>query len=222
MGRFLIFFGILIVFVAAGVFVFMMFETDHPIVAGAIESVACTDNETLRIERNNWSLPNGSRGENITFFCDIEPNVGRDVSGMGAAVTGGTFTVLLLTGMMFIFLGAFRLRSHRTQAFQNQFQSAMGGNSSSLQGQDFFEQGDGTAQVVNIHGDLDSLPPQTRAMLENMLGGMMSSATVVSSGQSEPSLTDRLEQLKEAYEKGLINREEYDKVRQAILDSMDD
>jgi len=209
MGKFLVIFGVLITFGAAGFFIFSMFETDHPVIAGAIETLACEGSETLRIERNSWSLPNGEFGENITFFCDIEPGVGRDVTGMGVLFQGGIFTVLLLVGMMFIFAGAFRSKRSRKQAFQSQ-----------LQQQDFWEQGDGTAQAVNVHGDIENLPPQTRAMLENMLGGMIT--TVTSSGQQAASLTERLQQLDEAYQKNLISKAEYDKVRQAILDSMDD
>ena len=51
----------------------------------------------------------------------------------------------------------------------------------------------------------------------------LSSVTAATVHQTGPDdLSDRLQQLKDAYNKNLITKEEYDRVRQAILDSMDD
>ena len=71
---------------------------------------------------------------------------------------------------------------------------------------------------INLRDEQATIPPQVQQLLNSVLGGVVSSVTP---GQGI-SLSERLTQLEEAYETDLITTEEYNKVRQASLDSMDD
>ncbi len=208
MGRFWGLFGILCIIGSIGFMVSTVFDAKNPIIVGGLETFACTENETLRVEQSSWSLPNGERGINTSYFCDIEPNVGRNVTEMSIVIQVIVFTALLGLGIISIIAAAARATNATADRLQDQLQ------------QQFAEGGDGT--YVSIQGNLQNVPPQTRDMIENILDGVMTNAMVNNSGIQSASLSERLQQLDEAYQKNLINKDEYDRVRQAILESMDD
>jgi hypothetical protein len=84
-----------------------------------------------------------------------------------------------------------------------------------------------TATVVTVNGqqvqgDLSSLPPETANLIRQMLGGLNLSTSQMSALSQKTDLKDRLRQLQEARDANLITQEEYDRVRQQILDSLDD
>lgn len=210
MGRFLMFLGFLLIGAAVVFLLVGIFATDNPTISGAIQSFVCSPNEELVIERNRWSLPNGERGENITFFCEIEPGQQRSVTDAVVPIFIAGFAIPLMLGIFMIIAGAAKGAKTMTNNLGSQMNSYLAD----------FDQGDGVARTVNVQSNMQNIPPETRDMIENMLGCVITNATQASSPNI--SLSDRLQQLEEAYEKRLISQEEYDKVRQAILDSMDD
>jgi len=201
--------GCLMIIGAIAFIVMGVFATSHPIIAGPVEAIACTDAETLRIDTQNWSLPNGESGVNISFFCDIEPDVGRNVNDVATLYQIGVVVVLMFVGFILILRGLVRSSLGTDgDAVKAQLQAQLAGR------------GDSTVNYTAVENQLQQMPPETRAILDTVLNNIVTN--VATQPDSDITLVDRLEQLKQAYEKGLINREEYDKVRQAILDSMDD
>ena len=59
MGRLFTTLGILAIIGSIGFMLSTVFASENPIITGALQAVACTENETLRVEQNSWSMPNG-------------------------------------------------------------------------------------------------------------------------------------------------------------------
>jgi hypothetical protein len=88
-----------------------------------------------------------------------------------------------------------------------------------------FDQPGKSATVITMNGQQVTqadLPPETAQLVNqvlNNLGGMMNSAstwTMPTGGD----LTDKLRQLQDAKDKGLLSQDEYDRLRQEILDNL--
>ena len=117
-------------------------------------------------------------------------------------VIGGGFTVLLLVGIAFFFMAGRRFKQNVVGQFQNF--SIQTGQSNVL------DMRDGSYQSGEI-------PPETMEKLQQVMGQF---GAIL--GAEKETLTERLQQLEEARDKGLISESEYRQVRQTILDSMDD
>ena len=182
-----------------------IFAAGHPLISDPIEFLTCADNETLRIETQAWSLPNGERGINVTYFCDNEAGIERSVTDAAALIQGGIFIALLFVGILFLIGGIARYGDKlEKQSWTQQLEAQLAGQT----------------DTVNVDPKIKKLPPETREIVENVMNTVI--AGVTDADMHSASLSERLEQLNEAYNNDLISKEEYDRVRQAILDSMDD
>jgi len=192
-------------------------------ITSLIESVACNSPEKLVVESTYYSMPNGESGTNMTYFCEIEPGQRRSVTDSAVLVLGGGFVIQLGLGILFTIVGATAVARNKSKKMlvnmddyfsrypQAQGPTAtMGVSGHNLSGQE---------TVIDLRGNQANIPPQAQQILNSVLGSVASSVTQAQGGNS---LSARLKQLEDAYENDLITKEEYDKVRQAILDSMDD
>mgnify|MGYP003635471389 CR=1 FL=1 len=189
-------------------------------VTNLLEATACTTGEKLVVESTYYSMPNGESGTNMTYFCEIEPGQRRSVTDKAVLIIGGSFVIPFGIGMLFTFIGSWgvarnvskRMNKNVEEYFNTYPQlkptGLAGGQSLS-----------NNETVIDLRGHKGDIPPQAQQILNSILGNV-SSATI--QGQGGNSLSARLKQLEEAYENDLITKEEYDKVRQSILDSMDD
>ena len=118
------------------------------------------------------------------------------------------FAALLTFGILLIIFGALRGTQSHAEEWQAKSEQLL--------------QSQGNATFVSYQGDMDDMPDDARDIIEQMLGGVITQASTSSSAMQSASLSDRLQQLEEAYQKNLISKAEYDKVRQAILERMDD
>jgi hypothetical protein len=84
------------------------------------------------------------------------------------------------------------------------------------------QSGEGFSQVsvVTVTGhQVDSLPPEAAEVIRQVLGGFQASASQFA---MSGDLASRLRQLQEARDANLIYEDEYNRLRQQILDAMED
>ncbi|MCB9460638.1 MAG: SHOCT domain-containing protein [Anaerolineaceae bacterium] len=176
-----------------GSFVF----ADSDWLKGILGSLICSSDETMTIERQSWSMVNGESGENIYYFCQNEAGDERNVTDNMVPILIVGFGGLLTLGILMV-IGA---ASKQVKTTANQF-----------------IYGTSSVNLVDMKTKRGTLTPETEDLLKNVLGNF----TTTSQGAGRSDLSDRLQQLKDAYDRNLISKEEYDSVRQSILDSMDD
>ncbi|MAU12729.1 MAG: hypothetical protein CL607_23100 [Anaerolineaceae bacterium] len=177
---------------------------DSEWLTGFYGSFLCDSDETMTALRQNWSMPNGESGQNIIYLCEDQAGEQRNISDSMIPIMIVGFGGLLTVGILMT-IGA-------------------ASKASSTKSKNTFAYDSGTVNLIDMNnkdvkikrGDLD---PQTQDLLKQVLSSV-TAATVHQTGPDD--LSDRLQQLKDAYNKNLITKEEYDRVRQAILDSMDD
>jgi len=225
MSKLLLVLGILLIVVSVPILLIGIMDTENSPIGTLLESTACNSPEKLVVETTYYSMPNGESGQNYTYFCEIEPGQRRDVSGQAFIIIGGSFIIPFGLGMLFTFIGAWGVARKTSKNLQKnmdeyfiKYPQAQGGG-----GQGEYSLGGnsmtGSETVIDLRGHRGNIPPQAQEILNSVLGNV-SSATI--QGQGDNSLSSRLKQLAEAYENDLITKEEYDKVRQSILDSLDD
>lgn len=182
---------------------------DSP-VTQIIGIVACKPPEKMVTETENWSQPNGEFGQSITYYCEIEPGVQREVTGTAFGILAAGFAIPLILGIILITVGARGLVRQQSRKYSAAID-------------DYFTQyppvqTTTSSHVVDLRSGQANIPPEAQEILTNVLGGFATAFTSDGKG----TLAERLQQLEDAYEQDLIRKDEYDKVRQAILDSMDD
>lgn len=209
MGRFLIFTGILLIITAI---IFMLATLDvfgNDISAQIIVPIACEPGDTIRTQ-NRLSFSNSGSGQTTDFFCVDNEGDEENVTDTVIIIILVGFGGLLGTGILMIFIGARMVVNRVTQSFTNTL---------------FEQQNIGNVQTSSSTFDLrqnssdfnqTQIPPQTQAQIQSVL------SQVGDAFGNNDSLADKLRQLDEAKQQGLISQSEYEHTRQAILDSMDD
>lgn len=206
MGRFLIFAGILLIITAV---IFMMatlgvFGTD--IAAQIIVPISCEEGDTIRTQ-NRLSFSNNGSGQTTDFFCVDNEGDEEDVTGSVVMIIIVGFAGLLGTGILMIFIGAGILAKRVGQNFTN-----------SLFGQQNLGNVQSTSYDLRKSSNVSQaqLSPEAKAVMEQVF------SQVGDAFGNNDTLADKLRQLDEAKQQGLISQSEYERTRQAILDSMDD
>ena len=213
MSKLTLIIGILLIIVSVPILLIGIMDTENSPTVDIIESIACNPPEKLVVESQYWSQPNGESGQSFEYYCEIEPGLRRSVMETALLVIGGSFLIPFGLGMFLTLASSRQLARRRMDAYQTQMSDYFNA----------FQQEYPTASVestvINLRDKQGEIPPQAQQILNSVLGSFSSAMT---QGQLGGSLSERLAQLEEAYEKNLISKLEYDKVRQAILDSMDD
>jgi hypothetical protein len=219
MSKLVLIVGILLIVVSVPILLVGIMDTENSPIGTLLKSTACNPPEKLVSESTYYSMPNGESGQNFTYFCEIEPGQRRDVSDKAFIVIAGSFVIPFGLGMLFTMVGATGVARNKSRKLQesmgdyfNTYPQAQG---TGLGGQTF----SGSETVIDLRGNKGDIPPQAQQILNSVLSNFPT-ATVQTQGDT--SLSERLKQLEEAYENDLITAEEYNTVRQAILDSLDD
>ncbi|MEO0565900.1 MAG: hypothetical protein AAF125_27570, partial [Chloroflexota bacterium] len=168
---------------------------EGPLYALVEEYVCPSVEEAMVVERNE--------GVNERVFCETPSGQRRAMTDPVFIWTGVGFTVLLFLGIIFTIMGTAR-------AQQNMVTQVVTSHVLTREGT-----GHEIAQAYHLIGEL---PPEAQAVLERVVTATMTAEAV----SRTPSLSERLTQLEEARVSGLISQSEYDRVREAILDRMDD
>lgn len=200
MNKFMITLGILLIIISVPILVITISATDDESeLSQVFESMVCNAPERLVINRST-SL--GDDGQTINMYCEIEPGQRREVTATFVIITVVAFGIPFGLGMILTMWGAFRAQA-RARKNMSEYMVSMPDPKT------------GASTVVKVRGNINNMSPEAQQLINSQLGG-------VAGNVGKSSLTQRLQQLDDAYENDLISKEEYDRMRQAILDSMDD
>ena len=208
MGRFLIILGIGLILITVGGFVFSLVGMESARFAAIVEQWVCDTEETLQVVTGVPRIDSdGSTVQSINIYCHIGENIQRDVTGLVFGGIVGGFIGGLLLGIGLIFWGALRVVRQQRQHMVSMMQT--------------FQVSPTQASVIDLRSstiDYDQIPPQAQAILQTVLQSL-TSATGSLQGDT---LAERLKELEDARQQGLISQQEYDRIRTALLDKMDD
>ena len=210
MSKFILLLGIVLIIISVPILFIGILDPENSPFTEIIGSIACKPPEKIVTETTNWSQPNGESGSSTEYFCEIEPGQRRDVMETAFLVLGGSFAVPLVAGILMTIIGANGVARQATKQMTSNIN-------------DYFStyppQQTSSSTVINLRDKKGEIPPEAQEILNDVLGGF---TTAFTQAGSKGTLSDRLEQLNEAYNNDLISKEEYERIRQAILDSMDD
>lgn len=199
MGRFLLSLGIVIDLTAIAFFLMILLGIGG---AGSfatifLEPFVCDSSETM------WT--DGEDG----FVCTNPAYENRDVSSETMPFLIGGFVGALVLGIACVNFGLSAIRRENEQ--QNTLLA--GGKPKNINHIDV----QALEYNLNELQDLQAkIPPEAQALVKQVFSHFGQAFDI------GDSLSDRLQQLDDARQQGLITQAEYDRVRQAILDSLDD
>lgn len=186
--------GIAIIAGSVAFFIFMFQDpANNEQLATFLTDMHCNEGET--IVQDSFFTDNTNSTRSLRWYCENLERQRRDVSDGVIGFMIISFVVPLLVGIFVIIWGASGVKRRQTQRMVNAWQS-----------------GSGTVNMSNI-------PPDVLATVERITGQLFNSNI---NQTDQPTLSERLKQLEDARKKRLIDDLEYQRVRQAILDSMDD
>lgn len=206
MGRLLILLGVLLILAGSSVMIALLMPQTFAPVEDFILQLHCEPGD--RLTSVDSIQTSGTLNSATTLFCDDNEGNLRDITSDMFVMVAVAFLVPFGVGMVLVYIGA--VLRQREQA--PDISDAWGGVPV------------GQIADVEVYGqgfDANSLsqmniPPEKLEQVQQVL------RTVTSAFGINSTLSERLQQLEEARQKGLISQSEYDETRRAILDSMDD
>ncbi|MCA0455150.1 MAG: SHOCT domain-containing protein [Chloroflexi bacterium] len=172
----------------------------------ALAAILCKPNETFERELYQTRDRDGT-GYSMTPYCVNSDHQREDVTGKWVLVGAGGFVVPFMIGLILTIWGAnvaVRRRVTTMQGLSGENYTFVNTSGIPSSGVEFK---DGVLKVGGMHLKMDNLNP------DNMKAQMG-----VSAGGGD--LTEKLRQIQEAKDNGLISSSEYDRMRQKILDEM--
>ncbi len=226
MSRTLLFIGIALMIIAFVLLFFLIQGPSNPSVANMLESLLCEPEETIS-EYSSLTFRGTGTSRTTIYYCEAPNGTQRDVTGPFILILFGGFGVPFVIGLIMTIITANISVRRRTRAFTELFtRTGRRGGAVNIPGQ-----ASSNYTRTEVYNQAN-IPPETRQVLEQVFGNFdqvfdklenAPAGTVIttSSGLGQPSLADRLRQLDEARDQGLINADEYAKARAAILDNFD-
>lgn len=196
MGKWLLLLGI--VLMAFAMVVLFVSLSNAPQTIAISQALVCEPGETYS-EALGRSVYSGTESMGREFFAYCQGDGDRrEVTPQAFLVKAGMFAVPFLAGLFLFMIGIFRMTWRVTRsAISHVAANAVVTRS-----------GQPVSRVIINDKEVDQL-------LKGMFGQSVQP-------QNRGNLTERLRQLQEAYDARLISKDEYDHVRQQILDSLDD
>lgn len=193
--------GIIIIALGVALALSILEDPSGSLFGDTIVSTVCGEGETLSVERNE----SDGTGLSNTFFCmDSESVVQAEVTDPVSTIAVFAFAGAFVVGLLFMIISAAARRSGSDQ--QPVVVSS-------------------TGPQVRIYQSETNLTEEQMAhvmQVSQQLGSLMQGFAAGFAKPSSGDLASRLQELQAAHQKGLLTDEEYQKVRQAILDAMDD
>ncbi len=178
-----------------------------------LQTLLCNPGEKFVRDQYQTRDSDGT-GYSMTPYCVNSERQREDVTGKWVLYGGGGFTVFFLIGLIFVISGASGAAGRRTgqlfQAVPNSFGGTdfamFNSGGSSPKNIDFQ---DGVLKVNGFEINMGNLSPEK-------IDALKAQMKTIGAGD----LTTRLRQLQEAKDKGLISSDEYDRLRQKVLDDV--
>ena len=206
MGKLFVFLGIILILVAVGLMIAVFSVEDIPFVQDTLVDLYCEPGETSITHASRLSF-SGTQNSSSVWFCDDGEGNEREITGQIGLTAVGVFIIPFLTGLFMIMGGAWSIQRNFTRKIM------------SSAGIDNDMQIYSMTGAKNIDLSNANLSPEQQAQAEKMLQSLSNASSVPASSST---LADRLKQLEEARNQGLISSAEYERSRQAILDGVDD
>lgn len=203
MARFLILTGIILIIVAIALMIAVFSVEDVPLIQDTLVGLYCESGETSITHASRLSF-SGTQNSTSVWFCDDGEGNEREITAQVGLTAAGVFVVPFLIGLFMIMYGAWTIQRN----FTRKIMSSVGI--------------DNDMQIYSMKGanlSNANLSPEQQTQAQKILQSLSNASTTAASSST---LTDRLKQLEDAREQGLISSAEYQRTRQAILDSMDD
>lgn len=200
MGRLLLFLGFIVLALAIAIILGVTLGMQTETFSDYMSPIFCNSEETIVTEtRRNFNSE-----QTVDVFCQVNEENRRDVTGQVVLWLGGSFAGTLVLSIILMIVGGSIMAKRRAHDMINTFQT--------------FTVQSGQPQSYDLRQSMNQIPPEAMEIVKTVMGSMgMTQSTF--EGQS---LTERLQQLEDARNQGLISQSEYDRVRTAILDRMDD
>lgn len=217
--------GVLLILVAVGLLIVMVVvpvlpnTAQNPTIDRYLAQILCRPGETVVREQYTTSRRDGT-GYSANLYCVDNENQRRDETGKWVIISAVAFVIPLLVGIFVLNLG--RMRVHKVVFDGNiggssmpgvtftQFSSGIGA-SSPIEG---LEINEGSFKFGGMEIRVDSLTPERVQTLRQQM------QSVMQNGASAGNLTEKLRQLQETRDAGLISSEEYEGLRKEILDNV--
>ena len=159
-----------------------------------VGGLICNGDETLE-QQHRQTFSGNTGGSTTDFYCVDEEGESRDVTDTMIIVGAGGFIAIFLPSLLMTIIGGRMMMKRTTKQFINKF----------VDGQ-------------NIN-DISQYQPQSQDDVQAILQQL--SAKAGKPAPAQGTLTDRLKQLEDARDDGLLSQAEYDRMRQTILDNID-
>lgn len=186
---------------------------DNASVDNYLAALLCKSGE--KMVREQYSTRD-SRGTSysMTPYCVNSERQREDVSGKWVLYGAGGFVVPFLVGLTLIIVGANRaVRQQQAAIFESFGQPGTHANVTVIKGSTFNPQVDFTDGVLKVNGlkiRMEDLSPDKVEVLK----------THFQSVSGTTDLSAKLKQIQDAKDKGLISYDEYERLRQKILDDV--
>jgi hypothetical protein len=198
MGRKFMLLGMFLAFIDIPLFIFAIAGLESEWFAAIVEPLVCNSEEDLRIVT-------GFKGS-VSASCEVGEK-SRTVTGTIMMGLVGLFIGSFVVSMIFTFMGRRQLGKQQTSYDSDMLNS-------------FTLRTDEPA-VVALGAEKPKrgvVPPESATIIQTMLDAF---GMDIEHYQAQ-TLTERLQQLEDARSQGLITQAEYDRVRTAIIDKLDD
>lgn len=207
-----IFLGVLLIIAAClamcGIIVIPVLPplADNAAIDNALAAILCKPNE--RLERDLYqSTDNDGTSYSMTPTCINSERQREDVTVKWVLIGAGAFVIPFLIGLFLTIWGASVAAKRRiANSLGNPAYTFVNTSGSAGSGMEYK---DGVFKVGGMEIKLDNFNPDN---IKAQMG--------MSAGGGSTDLTDKLRQLQEAKDNGLISTSEYDRMRQKILDDM--
>jgi hypothetical protein len=220
MGRFIFFLAFLILAGGIAFFVIALSGPENPWMARIFTPIVCEENEELVQWFGRYIPRSGSSsgGTETAYFCEDNEGEQRDVTVSVVGIMAAGFAIPLVVTIILFMVGTTmaatsRMKRLSQNVFGNTVWNTMGNAQSSMTVVDLR---DGSYQSGEI-------PPEKLAQAKQILDSMGFNGAFpsVMGAASSATLAERLKQLDEARNQGLITQDEYERSRQSILDNID-
>jgi hypothetical protein len=221
MGRFLLLLALLLLGTAIFLLVILVQGADNEWAKLIFQTALCTDGEELVQWTGNYVPRSGSNrysGYETAFYCEDNEGEQRDVTLQTVGIMGAGFAVPFVISLILFLISISMMVSNRVKSFtKNVFDMSgamSGGNAvvSQYGNRTVIDLRDGTYQGGEI-------PPEKLAQVQQIMDSFGLPNFFEGAGGGN-TLSERLQQLEDARREGLITDDEYQRLRQSILDDL--
>jgi len=218
MGKWMLLIGIILM--AFAMVILFMSISNAPQTTAISQALVCEPGEKYS-EALGRSVYSGTESMGREFFAYCEGDGSRrEVTPQAFLVKAGMFAIPFVGGLLLFIVGIFVMTWRGTRSIMKQVVTASSTGNPVV----VTRSGQPVSRVIINGKAVDQMPADIDQMLKGFFGDDFQAGSTgnIAPAQGSGNLADRLRQVQEARDAGLISKEEFERVRQQILDSMDD